>query len=241
MKKAFVLALTSYIYTVLLNDVTVRCVGGNYYSSSKEGYLYNVGYGGFMANGNIEHGVTFVKVTKDPHKALKLKQESIYYDNTPYTIFIAEGVKVKAKGRGPFPDAAGLNIYGGVNYSRVSIEDRMDLISHRIAISTPTDPYSEAVLMRIFGKCMMADSQGNVNINECIPRAKEGHHNQEWIWIDHDRYDEDMSRGIPLTYTGMMPPPPPANPDCKKTSTQNSSDIHKNCPESNPPAVTHPQ
>ncbi|KAI5181143.1 hypothetical protein NEOKW01_1362 [Nematocida sp. AWRm80] len=205
MKTAFVLVLAIYTYVFLWKNWSVKCYDKKSYANSKPGYLYNVGYGGFIANGEVDHGVQFVKVTKNPHQALRLVQIAMYYQDTPFIIILADGVHSNKKGK-IYASSAGLNIYGGIKYSRVSIEGEMHLGSHRIVIGTPVQPYSEAVLIMIYNKCMMADTQGHVNIHKCISTYKDAHRYQEWIWIDQDRYEADMrSNPNGIHYTGVVP------------------------------------
>ncbi|KAI5181145.1 hypothetical protein NEOKW01_1364 [Nematocida sp. AWRm80] len=185
------------------------------YAFEKKGYLFNVGLQRFMGKGDVHGSVQFLKVVPDPKQAILLDQISAYHDENVFTLFLIDGLTKTEKNPSKiYPNRLGINRAGKECNIWVSMEGAMDSPSHRASITTAKDPYSEIVVIHMSQGCLTVSTVGNAKILPCVGRTSSTAKYQEWIWIDQERYNTDMSHGHSMHYTGVQAP---ANPSTTAT------------------------
>lgn len=185
--------------TILIG--TLFCMGisaGEYiFSNNEYGYLFSMGYNGYVSNGKSQSsidGISVLGITADPEKALPVKIIRKPFRGITYSVFAVSPTLCR-RPLNRMEDAQCLFMYDRHLGRRTGLvlETEKGTFNEYFMVSVPLTRDTNAFQIYNQGKCVTVDHAGILDLEECIDASTKTKENQLFRWVDREWYQAGIS------------------------------------------------
>lgn len=200
--------LIAYAGLLLLGMYRVEAREPNGFANSTSGYLYNIGTASYVkkaAAGTSNSGTIWLRTTKTPEEAIRLKIERSFHNGVTYNLIMVEDIEdIEMNVNYRKPGAYTIPFYGipvasmiqMTNANFIGVTPDTSISSAWVTFSPPIYKRSNAFRIYFGDECATAAESGYIKTQKCVVGPRDEREKQLFMWLPENKYV--AKNGVPV-------------------------------------------